>query len=79
MNILRAGHKLGEPTPLFAKIELARIEELKKKFAGKQEENSNAKNGPINGDQAPIQKNEINPEEIKKLEEEITRQVSGLM
>ncbi|KAJ8923987.1 hypothetical protein NQ315_006763 [Exocentrus adspersus] len=41
VNLLPAGHKLGEPSPLFAKIELTRVEELKKIFAGKQEESKN--------------------------------------
>ncbi|XP_018575973.1 methionine--tRNA ligase, cytoplasmic [Anoplophora glabripennis] len=43
VTYLPAGHKLGEPFPLFAKIELTRVEELKKKFAGKQEEKENGK------------------------------------
>ncbi|KAK4884945.1 hypothetical protein RN001_001216 [Aquatica leii] len=35
-NLLASGHKLGKPSPLFNKIELSRVEELKKQFAGKQ-------------------------------------------
>lgn len=31
---ISAGHKIGKPIPLFTKIETARIEELKKKYAG---------------------------------------------
>ncbi|XP_055839978.1 methionine--tRNA ligase, cytoplasmic [Episyrphus balteatus] len=34
--LLPAGHKIGKPAPLFAKIEQARIDELKKKYAGPQ-------------------------------------------
>ncbi|XP_056648477.1 methionine--tRNA ligase, cytoplasmic [Diorhabda sublineata] len=37
VTLLSPGHQLGEPTVLFAKIEHARAEELKKKFAGKQQ------------------------------------------
>ncbi|KAF5301126.1 hypothetical protein FQR65_LT08956 [Abscondita terminalis] len=40
VNLLAPGHKLGKPSPLFDKIEPSRGEELKKKFAGKQETNS---------------------------------------
>lgn len=78
MNIIPAGHKLGEPSPLFAKIEPARIEELKKKFAGEQEEKANAKSGAVSTGEA-VKKNDVNPEEIKGLEEEVEKQVRDLM
>ena len=32
---LKAGHKIGTPEPLFAKLEMSLAEELKKRFAGK--------------------------------------------
>lgn len=32
-----AGHKLGKPSPLFAKIDATRLEELKQKYGGQQE------------------------------------------
>ncbi len=32
-----AGHKIGKPSPLFAKIEATRLEELKQKYGGQQE------------------------------------------
>lgn len=35
---MKASHKLGEPAPLFTKLEPDRIEELKKRFGGKQSE-----------------------------------------
>lgn len=35
--MLPPGHKIGKPTPLFNKIEQSKIDELKKKFAGKQQ------------------------------------------
>lgn len=38
VTLLPSGHILGEPSPLFAKIELSRAEELKKKFAGTQDD-----------------------------------------
>ncbi|XP_059620184.1 methionine--tRNA ligase, cytoplasmic [Phlebotomus argentipes] len=39
---LKPGHKIGKPEPLFVKIEPARIEELKKKYAGAQAGNAQA-------------------------------------
>ena len=33
---LKPGHKIGQPAPLFAKIEAARLEELKKRYGGSQ-------------------------------------------
>ncbi|EFA06771.1 methionine--tRNA ligase, cytoplasmic [Tribolium castaneum] len=33
-QLLPPGHKLGNPAPLFAKLEPAKVDELKKKFAG---------------------------------------------
>ncbi|KAJ8941660.1 hypothetical protein NQ314_010305 [Rhamnusium bicolor] len=41
VTLLPAGHKLGEPFPLFDKIESALVEELKKLFAGTQEDRKN--------------------------------------
>lgn len=34
---LQPGHKIGKPAPLFAKIEQARLDELKKKYGGNQQ------------------------------------------
>ncbi|XP_050499287.1 methionine--tRNA ligase, cytoplasmic [Diabrotica virgifera virgifera] len=45
VNMLPAGHKLGEPSPLFAKIEPSVAEELKKKFAGKQQSKETSPSG----------------------------------
>lgn len=39
MNMLPSGHKIGKVSPLFTKIEDQLIEELRKKYAGKQETN----------------------------------------
>lgn len=36
--LLRAGHKIGKPVPLFTKIEQTTIDELKKKYGGVQQE-----------------------------------------
>lgn len=36
-TMLPAGHKLNKPTPLFTKIETQQVEDLRKKYAGKQE------------------------------------------
>ncbi|KAI4504802.1 hypothetical protein M0802_000352 [Mischocyttarus mexicanus] len=39
MNMLPSGHKIGKASPLFTKIEDQLIEELRKKYSGKQESN----------------------------------------
>lgn len=36
-NLLKQGHKIGKPSPLFTKIEQTTIDELKKKYAGVQQ------------------------------------------
>ncbi|RZF48248.1 hypothetical protein LSTR_LSTR006215 [Laodelphax striatellus] len=41
--LLSPGHKIGKPAPLFTKIEPSTVEELKKRFGGKQQP---ATNGP---------------------------------
>lgn len=38
-NILPTWHKIGKPSPLFSKIEDQKIEMLRKKYAGQQENN----------------------------------------
>lgn len=40
LQYFEAGHKIGKPSPLFAKIEASRLEELKQKYGGQQEANS---------------------------------------
>lgn len=64
LNLLITGHKLGDPSPLFGKIEVEKIEELKKKFAGKQSERltTAAENNITSGD-------------VTTLEEEVAKQV----
>lgn len=37
---MKPGHKIGKPAPLFAKIEQAQLDELKKKYGGSQAENN---------------------------------------
>ncbi|KAK2583490.1 hypothetical protein KPH14_009453 [Odynerus spinipes] len=39
VNMLSPGHKIGKPSPLFTKIEDQLIEQLRQKYAGKQENN----------------------------------------
>lgn len=39
LNLLRSGHVIGKPAPLFAKIEPETLEQLKKRFGGKQQTN----------------------------------------
>jgi methionyl-tRNA synthetase len=36
-QLLKPGHKIGQPYPIFSKIEAARVEELKQKYGGVQE------------------------------------------
>ncbi|RZC42962.1 methionine--tRNA ligase, cytoplasmic [Asbolus verrucosus] len=63
-QFLPPGHTLGEPSPLFTKLEPSRVEELKQKFAGKR------------GD-SPVKMNGIKPmgiNDLKVLEAEIAKQ-----
>ncbi|XP_067003701.2 methionine--tRNA ligase, cytoplasmic [Anabrus simplex] len=39
-QLLTAGHKIGKPSPLFEKIDNARVEELKQQFSGRQKSSS---------------------------------------
>lgn len=39
IKFLPEGHKMNDPSPLFTKIEPAKVEEFKKLFAGKQNGN----------------------------------------
>ncbi|XP_050300955.1 methionine--tRNA ligase, cytoplasmic [Anthonomus grandis grandis] len=47
VNLLPAGHKIGDPQPLFTKIEQNMIEEYKKKFSGSQESRKSPAKGKI--------------------------------
>ncbi|KAG5896434.1 hypothetical protein JTB14_022513 [Gonioctena quinquepunctata] len=47
VKLLLPGHKIGEPFPLFAKIEQSTAEELKKRFAGKQSDRASGDNAGI--------------------------------
>lgn len=62
VNFLQPGHKLGDPSPLFAKIDVDKIPELQKKFAGTQNDRKNVQ-PPVVGD-------------VNILEEQIAEQVS---
>lgn len=68
--MLPSGHKIGDPQPLFTKIEPELIEEYKKKFAGTQESRKTppkeVKVPQCNGD-------------VGTLEEAIAKQVSLLL
>lgn len=61
-NMLPTWHKIGKPSPLFTKIEDQKIEMLRKKYAGQQENNDKVANN--------------NSENIAVLEAAITKQVS---
>ncbi|KAF7280841.1 hypothetical protein GWI33_005442 [Rhynchophorus ferrugineus] len=54
VNLLPAGHQLGEPSPLFTKIEPTQADDLKKRFAGTQEDRNN-KNSSNNQDIAVLE------------------------
>jgi methionyl-tRNA synthetase len=65
IQLLPAGHKLGEPAALFAKLELSRVEELKKMFAGRNGDTTNACDKPVQPKKATAtkvnnQKNTVN-------------------
>lgn len=68
--MLPTGHKIGDPQPLFTKIEPELIEEYRKKFAGSQESRKSppkeVKVPQCNGD-------------VGTLEEAIAKQVSLLL
>lgn len=70
VNLLPTGHKIGDPQPLFTKIEPELIEEYRKKFAGSQESRKSppkeVKVPQCNGD-------------VGTLEEAIAKQVSQLL
>lgn len=44
---LKPGHKIGKPAPLFAKLEQSVVDDLKKRFAGKQQPQEVSKNNKI--------------------------------
>lgn len=61
-NLLPSGHKIGKPAPLFSKIDLARVEELKSKYGGVQNEEpsteTKSKNALVNDFEIIIKKQE---------------------
>lgn len=65
INILPTWHKIGKPNPLFTKIEDQKIEMLRKKYAGQQENNGKVANKDSN-------------ESIALLEAAITKQVRSV-
>ncbi|KAJ8036040.1 Methionine--tRNA ligase, cytoplasmic [Holothuria leucospilota] len=75
---LEAGHKIGVPKPLFAKIEQGQVDELKKRFSGTQKENDSSAppkepakpSPPAQADPDPT----ASPEDIKRLTGEVTKQ-----
>lgn len=72
LQLLPSGHKIGKPAPLFTKIETARVEELRRKYAGKQQEQTNQNNTK---ETSPVQsETQTGNVDIKKLEEEIEKQ-----
>lgn len=68
MNLLPPGHQIGEPQPLFAKIDQEVIEEYKKRFAGKQD--SRQQSPPK--DNAKLDFSNV---DVETLEEAVTKQV----
>lgn len=61
-QFLPRGHKLGKPEPLFTKLEVERVDELKKRYAGTQGERA-LRNDQVNGRQS-----------VSELEEAVAKQ-----
>ncbi|KAB0804650.1 hypothetical protein PPYR_01620 [Photinus pyralis] len=53
-NLLKAGHQLGKPSPLFDKIDQAKVDELKKQFGGKQETSPKKEVGDVSALEASV-------------------------
>lgn len=74
VQFLSPGHSLGEPSPLFQKIEVDQIKELKKKF-GTSEKNVKKSNVV----QKNIEKNDKKPSDVEEnvdiLEKRVATQV----
>lgn len=66
-QLLPTGHKLGEPSPLFTKLEPAYVEELKQKFAGQI-------NGTSNTNEIVDIPKSNNADCIANLEKEVAKQ-----
>ena len=61
---LKPGHRIGNPKPLFQRIEAATVNELKKRFAGKQ----------VGSPAETIEAKPASPEEIARLTKEVQQQ-----
>lgn len=53
--MLPAGHAIGKPSPLFTKIEEKQVEELRKKYAGRQEQTPPRENTQLSMDVASLE------------------------
>ncbi|XP_052815564.1 methionine--tRNA ligase, cytoplasmic-like isoform X2 [Mya arenaria] len=71
---LSPGHKIGQPSPLFQKIEASTIAELKKRFAGQGPPPSNKLKGRKGGDAAPG--SAVSPEDTERIQAEVTKQAN---
>ncbi|XP_071941977.1 methionine--tRNA ligase, cytoplasmic-like [Antedon mediterranea] len=74
---LQAGHKIGKPSPLFSKIEASQAEELKTKFAGKQNPVGTGQATPAAAQQPPAtpqQPTLSSPSNIEELKAQVTAQ-----
>ena len=63
--MLPAGHSIGKPSPLFTKIEDKQVEELRKKYAGRQEP-------------TPPRETPQAPDDLASLEAAIAKQVCSI-
>lgn len=72
---LPPGHRIGTPSPLFQKIDGAKIDELKKKFAGQPPPEKVApKKGDKPTQQEPVGNGPVSSDEVSKMTEEVTKQ-----
>lgn len=71
--LLPAGHKLGKASPLFSKIEDSKIEELRKKYGGKQE-NGTSSTSKSTSTPTPTPSKAPNNDNINELQAKILKQ-----
>ncbi|XP_055861016.1 methionine--tRNA ligase, cytoplasmic-like [Biomphalaria glabrata] len=70
--MLQPGHQIGQPSPLFQKLESATMSELKAKFAGKPEEKT--KKPSKKGEKAQPSNNVVTTEDFSKLSISVANQ-----
>ncbi|KAH3776076.1 hypothetical protein DPMN_177489 [Dreissena polymorpha] len=69
------GHKIGQPSPLFQKIEASTIAELKKRFAGQGPAAPSKPKPKKGGEPSQNSQTATSPAEVERLQGEVTNQV----